>query len=109
MGDILKGLRNALNNSMEDANGAREAVLVQLQYLSACCRGIQSPADDYQSLTARHDTYDSFASGDPLAFYRNVDGFDEFTAAIRDVTQQIAVMWDKDEQLMKVKYTSSSY
>lgn len=104
VGDILKGLRNALNNSTQDASAGREAVLVQLQYLSACCRGIQSPTDDYQSLTARHNTYDAFASGDTAAFYRNVDGFEEFTAAIRDITQQIALVWVKDEQLMKVSH-----
>lgn len=75
--------------------------MIQLQYLSACCRGIQSPNDDYQSLTERNSVYDAYASGQLSAMYATVEGFNEITFAIRASCLQIASMWGTDEQVMK--------
>lgn len=80
---------------------AKEAVLVQLQYLSACCRGIQSPNDDYQSLTERNSVYDAFASGKLTVMYSCIAGFNEITYAIRESSFQIARVWGSDEAVSK--------
>lgn len=95
---------NALNTVQVDPKSARETVLTQLQYLSACCRGIQSPNDDYQSLAARNSVYDAFASGQLAAMYVNVDGFNQITSAIRESVERIAAIWNNDEQVMKVSH-----
>lgn len=100
-GDILQGVSKALNNIDHNAQDARDVILVQLQYLSACCRGIQSPNDDYQSLNERNTTYDSYASGQLTALYATVEGFNEITFAIRESSIQIALVWGADEQVAK--------
>ncbi|KAG2210956.1 hypothetical protein INT47_000116, partial [Mucor saturninus] len=100
-GDILQGVSKALLSVKEDPTTAREAILIQLQYLSACCRGIQSPNDDYQSLMERNSVYDAYASGQLSAMYATVEGFNEITFAIRASCLQIASMWGADEQVMK--------
>ncbi|KAI9244489.1 armadillo-type protein [Phascolomyces articulosus] len=100
-GDILQGVGKALN-AIEDASiDSREIILAQLQYLSACCRGIQSPNDDYQSLSARNSNYDNFANGQLETLYAKVDGFQQFTSAIYSSVQQIATAWRDDEEIMK--------
>lgn len=79
--------------------------MVQLQYLSACCRGIQSPNDDYQSLNERNSVYDAFASGQLLALYAHIDGFNQVTYAIRESSSQIARVWGADEHIAKALST----
>ncbi|KAI8335318.1 armadillo-type protein [Chlamydoabsidia padenii] len=98
-GGILQELGTSL---VQDPVTARDAVLSQLQNLSACCRGIQAPTDDYQTLTARSNGYDLFASGQLTAMYINVDGFAQMTAAIGDTIRRIASLWSNDEEVMKV-------
>ncbi|KAG0181559.1 hypothetical protein DFQ29_007920 [Apophysomyces sp. BC1021] len=100
-GDIIQVITKALNAVKNEPETARLAILTQLQYLSACCRGIQSPNDDYQSLSARNSAYDAYANGQLAAMFANIDGFAQITAAIRESTQQIAVVWGGDEQVMK--------
>lgn len=100
-GDILQGVSKALVSMKEDPQTARESILVQLQYLSACCRGIQSPNDDYQSLNERNSVYDAYASGQLSALYATADGFNEITFAIRESCLQIASIWGRDEQVAK--------
>ncbi|KAG2223171.1 hypothetical protein INT45_011517 [Circinella minor] len=107
-GDILHGAGKALNSSTitEDSNNndeeaARQVILAQLHNLSACCRGIQSPSDDYQSLSARNSNYDSFANGELITLYSKVDGFHQFTTAIYTSVQQIVTGWRHDEDIMK--------
>ncbi|KAI9488680.1 armadillo-type protein [Zychaea mexicana] len=100
-GDILQGVGKALTVAKEAPAEAREVILAQLQYLSACCRGIQSPNDDYQSLSARNSNYDNFANGQLAAMYAKVDGFHQFTSAIYDSVQHIAATWRDDEEIMK--------
>lgn len=97
-GSILQGISKAMEGDREHA---RDAVLVQLQYLSACCRGIQSPNDDYQSLSERNSVYDAYASGQLAAMYANVEGFNEITFAIRESSIQIASVWGTDEEVAK--------
>lgn len=89
----------------KDPEGSREASLMLLQYLSACCRGIQSPNDDYQSLSERNSVYDAFASGQLTALYVNVDGFSQVTYAIRESACQIARTWGSNEQIAKALCT----
>ncbi|KAF7724113.1 hypothetical protein EC973_001297 [Apophysomyces ossiformis] len=101
-GDIIQVIRNALNLVKRDPDGARLVILTQLQYLSACCRGIQSPNDDYQSISARNSAYDAYASGQSTVILSNIDGFPQITAAIQESVQQIASVWSGDEQVMKV-------
>lgn len=100
-GDILQGISKALANIEVNPEDAKEAVLVQLQYLSACCRGIQSPNDDYQSLIERNSVYDAFASGKLTMMYSCVAGFNEITYAIRESSFQIARVWGSDEAVAK--------
>jgi hypothetical protein len=100
-GDILQGVSKALVSIKGDPKNAREAVLVQLQYLSACCRGIQSPNDDYQSLNERNSVYDAYASGELSALYSTVEGFNEITFAIRESCLRIVSIWGTDEQVAK--------
>ncbi|GAA5806530.1 hypothetical protein HPULCUR_012066 [Helicostylum pulchrum] len=97
-GDILQGISKAMES---DRSHARDAVLVQLHYLAACCRGIQSPNDDYQSLTERNSVYDSYASGRMAQLYSTVEGFNEITFAIRESSIQIASAWGTDEEIAK--------
>ncbi|KAI8142327.1 armadillo-type protein [Fennellomyces sp. T-0311] len=100
-GDILQGVGKALSVAKEAPAEAREVILSQLQYLSACCRGIQSPNDDYQSISARNSSYDTFANGQLTAMYAKVDGFHQFTSAIYASVQEIAATWQNDEEIMK--------
>ncbi|KAI8095048.1 armadillo-type protein, partial [Gilbertella persicaria] len=102
-GDILQGISNALKN--QDPQAAHDATLVQLQYLTACCRGIQSPHDDYQSLVERNSVYDAFAAGQSATLYANMEGFHEITFAIRESTKQIAQVWASDEAISKALST----
>ncbi|KAI8637788.1 armadillo-type protein [Parasitella parasitica] len=104
-GDILQGISKAIANTEKDPQGSRDTVLVQLQYLSACCRGIQSPNDDYQSLGVRNSVYDAFASGQLLAMYAHIDGFSQVTYAIRESSSQIARVWGTDELIAKALST----
>ncbi|KAI8988860.1 armadillo-type protein [Pilobolus umbonatus] len=101
-GDILQGIAKALNSYKDNPQNAREAVLTQIQYLSACCRGIQSPNDDYQSLQERNNLYDAYASGQLNRLYSTVDGFNEITFAIKESTKQIILIWGNDEQVVKI-------
>ncbi|RCH82066.1 hypothetical protein CU098_001352, partial [Rhizopus stolonifer] len=95
--DILQGVSKALTGSPDMV---RERILHQIQYLSACCRGIQSPNDDYQSLEERMSLYDAFASGQLAAMYGQMEGFDEMMYAIRASVQQIVQLAD-DEEIAK--------
>ncbi|KAI8362594.1 armadillo-type protein [Blakeslea trispora] len=104
-GDILQGISNALKSIEIDPQAAHDTVLVQLQYLTACCRGIQSPNDDYQSLDQRKSTYDAFAAGHSTALYAPIEGFQEITCAIRELTTQIAHVWSSDEAMAKALST----
>ncbi|KAI8096689.1 armadillo-type protein [Halteromyces radiatus] len=97
-GSILQELGTLL---VQDPATTRTAVLSQLQNLSACCRGIQTPTDDYQTLTARNNIYDIFASGQLTAMYTNVDGFEQMTFAIGDTVRRITMIWGGDEEVMK--------
>ncbi|KAI8890957.1 ARM repeat-containing protein [Backusella circina FSU 941] len=97
-GSILQGTSEALKSS--DVESAREAVLVQLQYLSACCRGIQSPNDDYQSTEARMNLYDAYASGQLAMMYQSIEGFNEITFAIKESVNHIVHVWG-DEDIVK--------
>ncbi|CEG82569.1 hypothetical protein RMATCC62417_16625 [Rhizopus microsporus] len=99
-GDILQGIAVALN-STENQEVIRERLLEQLQYLSACCRGIQSPNDDYQSLNERMSVYDAFASGQLASMYANIEGFNEMIYAIRESSMRIAQTWANDEKIAK--------
>ncbi|CAO3671228.1 unnamed protein product [Rhizopus microsporus] len=99
-GDILQGIAAALN-STENQEAIRERLLEQLQYLSACCRGIQSPNDDYQSLSERMSVYDAFASGQLASMYANIEGFNEMIYAIRESSMRIAQTWANDEKIAK--------
>ncbi|KAI9314639.1 armadillo-type protein [Dichotomocladium elegans] len=101
IGDILQGVGKALSTANQNPEAGRRYILVQLNYLSACCRGIQSPNDDYQSLSARNNMYDFFASGHLAAIYINVDGVREIISAIREFTQRIVTYWQADEEVMK--------
>ncbi|KAI8372980.1 armadillo-type protein [Radiomyces spectabilis] len=100
-GDILQGIGKALHLLPENPVLARDLILTQLQYLSACCRGIQPPSDDYQTLSARNSTYDAFASGQLRLQYAKVPGFVEISQAIRDYTQQISTTWSRDEEIAR--------
>lgn len=100
-GDILQGISKALNSIEKDPDAAHDTCLVQLQYLSACCRGIQSPNDDYQSLNERNTVYDAFASGQLTAMYVHVEGFNQVAHAIRESSNQIARVWGTEEHVAK--------
>jgi hypothetical protein len=100
-GDILQGISKALGSIEKDPEAAHDTCLVQLQYLSACCRGIQSPNDDYQSLSERNAVYDAFSSGQLTALYVHVEGFSQVSHAIRESSNQIARVWGADEQIAK--------
>jgi hypothetical protein len=89
---------------IQDPITARGDVLTQIQSLSACCRGIQAPTDDYQTLTAKSNIYDLFASGQLTTMYSGVDGFVQMTAAIGETVRRIAALWSNDEEVMKVSY-----
>ncbi|ORE02231.1 hypothetical protein BCV72DRAFT_252588 [Rhizopus microsporus var. microsporus] len=99
-GDILQGIAVALN-STDNQEIIRERLLEQLQYLSACCRGIQSPNDDYQSLNERMSVYDAFASGQLASMYASIEGFNEMIYAIRESSMRIAQTWANDEKIAK--------
>ncbi|KAI7898107.1 armadillo-type protein [Cokeromyces recurvatus] len=98
-GDILQGVSKALLE--KDPEISRNSALVQIQYLTACCRGIQSPHDDYQSLNERQSVYDAFANGQLATLYSTIEGFTEITFAIRTSTTEIARIWATDEQVSK--------
>ncbi|KAI8375089.1 armadillo-type protein [Choanephora cucurbitarum] len=104
-GDILQGISSALKSIDTDPQAAHDAVLVQLQYLTACCRGIQSPNDDYQSLIQRNSSYDTFAASHSAALYAHIEGFQEITFAIRELTAQITQVWSSDEAIVKALST----
>ncbi|CAO3600466.1 unnamed protein product [Absidia cylindrospora] len=97
-GSILQELGTSLT---QDSATSRLCVLSQLQSLSACCRGIQAPTDDYQSLLSKSNGYDLFASGQLTATHANVEGFEQMTAAISDAIRRIASTWGTDEEVMK--------
>ncbi|KAG1452434.1 hypothetical protein G6F55_008680 [Rhizopus delemar] len=96
--DILQGIAAALHSN--DAQ-VREKILYQIQCLSACCRGIQSPNDDYQSLNERMSIYDAFASGQLAAAYAKIGGFNEMMYAIHASSTEIARVWCADEEISK--------
>ena len=107
-GDILQGVGKAFDSattttkdSDNEDEAARQVILAQLHNLSACCRGIQSPSDDYQSLSARNSNYYSFANGELITLYSKVDGFHQFTNAIYTCVQQTVTAWRQDEDVMK--------
>ncbi|KAI9468486.1 MAG: armadillo-type protein [Benjaminiella poitrasii] len=102
-GDILQGISKAL--TIKEPEVARDSALVQIQYLTACCRGIQSPNDEYQSLNERQTVYDAFASGQLAALYSTMEGFGEVTYAIQASMTEIAHAWAIDEQIAKAMAT----
>ncbi|KAI9269954.1 armadillo-type protein [Sporodiniella umbellata] len=97
VGDILQGLDAALNGNPDTV---RENILYRIQYLSACCRGIQSPNDSYQSLRGLLSVYDGFARGEAAEVYSKVEGFNEMNYAISVSVQQMAV-FVVDEEIAK--------
>lgn len=104
-GDILQGISKALTKIKEDPEGSRDTALIQLQYLTACCRGIQSPSDDYHSLNERNSAYDAFASGQLLSLYAHIEGFSQLSYAIAESSSRIAQVWGTDEQIAKTLST----
>ncbi|CAO3608182.1 unnamed protein product [Cunninghamella blakesleeana] len=97
-GSILRETDNLLN---QDLNQNRNSVISQLENLSSCCRGIQAPTDDYQSLSMRNDVYDSFASGQLISMYIDVNGFKEMNNGLTDIIKRIGTIWSTDEEVMK--------
>jgi hypothetical protein len=81
---------------------AANNVQAQLQYLTACCRGLQSPNDDYQSLVARNAAYDMFASGSINVLYESVPGAAELSRTINDTITQIVYLYSKDQETTQV-------
>ncbi|KAI9018038.1 armadillo-type protein, partial [Phycomyces nitens] len=100
-GNILQSAAEALEIAKTDQERARLMILTQIQYLSACCKGIQSPNDDYQSMPARLAFYDSFASGKSIAACSDIKGLSQINDAMRKLTREIAGIWNCDEKVMK--------
>ncbi|KAL0078469.1 armadillo-type protein [Phycomyces blakesleeanus] len=100
-GNILQSAAEALEIAKTDQERARLMILTQIQYLSACCKGIQSPNDDYQSMSARLAFYDSFASGKSIAAFSDIEGLSQINDAMRKLTREIAGIWNGDEKVMK--------
>ncbi|ORY96414.1 armadillo-type protein, partial [Syncephalastrum racemosum] len=101
-GDILQGLAKALDAAQDEPNMAEEGIITQIGNLCACCRGIQSPSDDYQSISARHAVYDAFARGELTALYTNMEGFTQLTQAIQSSIHQIARLCSSNEQIIRL-------
>jgi len=101
-GDIVHNIQHTLSVAQADQVAAAQNVQAQLQYLTACCRGLQSPNDDYQSLMARNAAYDMFASGSINDLYESVAGATELSQTINDTITQIVYMYSKDPETTKV-------
>ncbi|ORX49415.1 hypothetical protein DM01DRAFT_1363853 [Hesseltinella vesiculosa] len=86
----------------QDQEMARTTMLSQLKNLTACCKGIQSPDDDYASLSERNRQFDAFASGQLSAMCTQVEGFQETTASLQHVIQQCMLHWSKDEDIARI-------
>lgn len=95
-------IQHTLSAAPADQAAAAQNVQTQLQYLTACCRGLQSPNDDYQSLMARNAAYDMFASGSINVLYESVPGASELSQTINDTITQIVYMYSKDPETTKV-------
>lgn len=95
-------IQHTLSVAPADQAAAAQNVQAQLQYLTACCRGLQSPNDDYQSLMARNAAYDMFASGSINVLYESVPGASELSRTINDTITQIVYMYSKDPETTKV-------
>ncbi|CAM0140607.1 unnamed protein product [Umbelopsis sp. WA50703] len=100
--DIVHAIQHSLVNTATDQVAAAKNVQAQLQYLTACCRGLQSPDDDYQSLIDRNTAYDMFASGSINALYESVPGASEFSQTINDTITQIVYIYCNDPETMEI-------
>ncbi|KAI7866589.1 armadillo-type protein, partial [Spinellus fusiger] len=99
---ILQYSSEALEMVKSDPELAQSMILIQLKYLSAFSKGIQSPSDDYQSVSTRHKFYDSFVRGELTTIYTTIEGVAQISDAMRDLTRDIARVWSTDEQVMKI-------
>ncbi|KAH8553571.1 armadillo-type protein [Umbelopsis sp. PMI_123] len=102
IGDIIHNIQHILPVVQSDPVTAANNVQAQLQYLTACCRGLQSPNDDYQSLVARNAAYDMFASGSINVLYESVPGAAELSRTINDTITQIVYLYSKDQETTQV-------
>ncbi|KAG2172850.1 hypothetical protein INT43_000200, partial [Umbelopsis isabellina] len=100
--DIVHAIQQSLANSSPDPVAAANNIRAQLQYLTACCRGLQSPDDDYQSLIDRNAAYDMFASGSINTLYESVPGASEFSQTVNDTITQIVYMYCNDPETMGI-------
>ncbi|RUS20345.1 armadillo-type protein [Endogone sp. FLAS-F59071] len=101
--DIIQSLKEALVVSKEqDPAQAQPLILAQLEYLTACCRGIQSPDDDYHSSQDRTAIYDQFASGNLGSVFEQSVVARALVTAVGEITQEVAVVWAADENVMRV-------
>lgn len=105
--DIIHAIQQSLANSSSDPVAAANNIRAQLQYLTACCRGLQSPDDDYQSLIDRNAAYDMFASGSINTLYESVPGASEFSQTINDTITQTVYMYCNDPETMGVMYIAT--
>ncbi|KAI8584692.1 hypothetical protein K450DRAFT_217528 [Umbelopsis ramanniana AG] len=102
IGDIVRNIQHTLSVVESDPITAAKNVQAQLQYLAACCRGLQSPNDDYQSLIARNAAYDMFASGSINTLYETVPGASELSQTINDTITQLVYLYSKDQETTQV-------
>ncbi|KAI8065190.1 armadillo-type protein [Gongronella butleri] len=98
---ILQALHSGAQAAEQDVDAQRAVVQVQLGNLTACCKGIQSPDDDYQSIGERNQLFDRFASGELTTLYRLVPGVQETTHALLQAIQHIMATWSRDEDVMR--------
>ncbi|RUS35251.1 armadillo-type protein [Jimgerdemannia flammicorona] len=87
--------------AVTDPAHAQPLILSQLEYLTACCRGIQSPDDDYQSSLERTALYDQFASGNFGSVFERSDPARALLTAVGEITQEVAAVWGGDEEVMR--------
>jgi hypothetical protein len=102
IGDIVHNIQHTLSVVENDPITAAKNVQAQLQYLAACCRGLQSPNDDYQSLVARNAAYDMFASGSINTLYESVPGASELSQTINDTITRLVYLYSKDQETTQV-------
>jgi hypothetical protein len=109
IGDIVHNIQHTLAVVESDPVTAAKNVQAQLQYLAACCRGLQSPNDDYQSLVARNAAYDMFASGSINTLYETVPGASKLSQTINDTITRLVYLYSKDQETTQVSHVMMSF
>ncbi|KAL1915458.1 uncharacterized protein VTP21DRAFT_6582 [Calcarisporiella thermophila] len=96
LGDVLQTLRESCQVPKEAST--RTLVIDNLHCLTACCRGLQSPDDEYQSSVERMACYSKFADTDPTEMNPKIAGMQR---ALEEMAHSISIEWSEDMEVIQ--------